>query len=119
MSKRKPLSLNFFLEKAKAEQEHISNAPKTVITVVKTLLNKYLEAGTLEVDDILKSIKTGTSEAGYWTIILEDDIYLQKGNLSLEEIAWLVGYRSYSGFQLCFKRHFGKTPSQFRKEKTG
>ena len=57
MSKRKPLSLNFFLEKAKAEQEHISNAPKTVITVVKTLLNKYLEAGTLEVDDILKSIK--------------------------------------------------------------
>lgn len=46
------------------------------------------------------------------------EIYLRDGEKSLEEIAWLVGYRSYSGFQLCFKRHFGKTPSQFRAEKT-
>jgi AraC-like DNA-binding protein len=47
------------------------------------------------------------------------EIYLQDADKTLEEIAWLVGYRSYSGFQLCFKQHFGKTPSQFRKEKTG
>ena len=46
------------------------------------------------------------------------EIYLRDGEKSLEEIAWQVGYRSYSGFQLCFKRHFGKTPSQFRVEKT-
>lgn len=46
------------------------------------------------------------------------EIYLRDREKSLEEIAWQVGYRSYSGFQLCFKRHFGKTPSQFRAEKT-
>lgn len=44
------------------------------------------------------------------------DIYLQKGNLSLEEIAWQVGYRSYSGFQLSFKEHFGITPSARQRE---
>ncbi len=46
------------------------------------------------------------------------EIYLQDKEKALEEIAWLVGYRSYSGFQLCFKRHFGMTPSQFRERKT-
>lgn len=46
------------------------------------------------------------------------EIYLQDREKSLEEIAWLVGYRSYSGFQLCFKRHFGMTPSQYREDKT-
>lgn len=60
----------------------------------------------------------------YKTIIIRRrmelaEIYLQDADKALEEIAWLVGYRSYSGFQLCFKKHFGKTPSQFRKEKTG
>ncbi len=46
------------------------------------------------------------------------EIYLQDKEKTLEEIAWLVGYSSYSGFQLCFKRHFGMTPSQFRERKT-
>ena len=40
------------------------------------------------------------------------DIYLHDSDKSLEEIAWQVGYRSYSGFQLCFKKHFGITPSE-------
>ena len=42
------------------------------------------------------------------------EIYLQDPEKSLEEIAWLVGYRSYSGFQLCFKRFYGITPSDRR-----
>jgi len=44
------------------------------------------------------------------------EIYLENPEKSLEEIAWQVGYRSYSGFQLCFKRYFGVTPSEKRKE---
>ncbi len=44
------------------------------------------------------------------------DIYLRRDDLSLEEIAWQVGYRSYSGFQLSFKEHFGITPSAWRKK---
>lgn len=43
-------------------------------------------------------------------------IFLRDPEKSLEEIAWQVGYRSYSGFQLCFKRHFGITPSQCRQQ---
>lgn len=59
----------------------------------------------------------------YKTIIIRrrmelSEIYLQEGGKTLEEIAWLVGYRSYSGFQLCFKRYFGMTPSQFLQRKT-
>lgn len=43
------------------------------------------------------------------------DIFLQDLNKSLDEIAWLVGYRSCSGFQLCFKKYFGITPQEKRK----
>ena len=43
-------------------------------------------------------------------------IYLANPEKSLEEIAWQVGYRSYSGFQLCFKRYFGVSPSEKRRE---
>lgn len=43
------------------------------------------------------------------------DIYLRDPKKSLEEIAALVGYRSYSGFQLCFKRYYGITPQEKRR----
>lgn len=42
--------------------------------------------------------------------------YLEEGTKSIEEIAALVGYNSYSGFQLCFKRYFDITPSEMRKQ---
>ena len=42
------------------------------------------------------------------------EIYLQNPNKTLEEIAYEVGYLSYSGFELCFKRYFGMTPTKKR-----
>ncbi len=42
------------------------------------------------------------------------EIYLQDPGKSLEQIAYEVGYRSYSGFELCFKRFFGMTPQKMR-----
>jgi AraC-like DNA-binding protein len=42
------------------------------------------------------------------------EIYLQDPDKSLEQIAYEVGYRSYSGFELCFKRFFGMTPQKMR-----
>ena len=42
------------------------------------------------------------------------EIYLQDPNKRLDAIAYEVGYRSYSGFELCFKRYFGMTPQQKR-----
>lgn len=44
------------------------------------------------------------------------EIYLNNPKLQLDEIAFKVGYRSYSGFELCFKRYFGVTPNQKRNE---
>ena len=44
------------------------------------------------------------------------EIYLSNPKLQLDEIAYKVGYRSYSGFVLCFKRYFGLTPNQKRNE---
>jgi len=42
------------------------------------------------------------------------EIYLQNPDKPLDEIAYEVGYRSYSGFELCFKRYFGITPTKKR-----
>ena len=42
------------------------------------------------------------------------EIYLNNPNKPLDEIANDVGYRSYSGFELCFKRYFGITPTKKR-----
>lgn len=47
------------------------------------------------------------------------EIYLRDPNKTLEEIAWQVGYRSYSGFQLCFKKYFGIAPSERREQLLG
>lgn len=43
------------------------------------------------------------------------DIFLEDPEKSLEDIAREVGYSSYSGFNLAFKRHFGITPRERRK----
>lgn len=43
------------------------------------------------------------------------EIYLRDSSKSLEEIARQVGYTSYSGFNLAFKRYFGITPREHRK----
>ena len=55
----------------------------------------------------------------YKTIIIRRrmelaEIYLQNPDKTLDEIAYEVGYRSYSGFELCFKRYFGITPIKKR-----
>lgn len=42
------------------------------------------------------------------------EIYLKDSKKRLDEIAYEVGYRSYSGFELCFKRYFGVSPQQKR-----
>ncbi len=55
----------------------------------------------------------------YKTIIIRlrmelAEIYLQDPDKRLDQIAYETGYRSYSGFELCFKRYFGMTPQKMR-----
>ena len=40
--------------------------------------------------------------------------YLADDNLSISQIAWLLGYREVGAFSHAFKRHTGKTPRQAR-----
>lgn len=44
------------------------------------------------------------------------EIYLHDSDKTLDEIAYEVGYRSYSGFELSFKRYFGIIPKKKRAE---
>ena len=44
------------------------------------------------------------------------EIYMMDPNITLEDIAWKVGYKSYSGFQLSYKSFYGVTPSERRKQ---
>ena len=45
--------------------------------------------------------------------------YLQDADLSISEIAWLLGYREVSAFTHAFKRWTGKTPRQARSQENG
>ena len=40
--------------------------------------------------------------------------YLRHGDLTISQIAWLLGYREVSTFTHAFKRWTGMTPRQFR-----
>lgn len=44
------------------------------------------------------------------------EIYMMDPTITLEDIAWQVGYKSYSGFQLSYKGFYGVTPSERRKQ---
>ena len=44
------------------------------------------------------------------------EIYMMDPGATLEDIAWKVGYKSYSGFQLAYKTFYGITPSERRKQ---
>ena len=57
----------------------------------------------------------------YKTIIIRRrmelaELLLRDRSKSLEEIAWQVGYRSYSGFQLSFKNYYGISPNLRRQQ---
>lgn len=59
--------------------------------------------------------------ADYKTMIISRrmelaEIYLKDFSKRLEDIAYEVGYRSYSGFELCFKRYFGMSPQKMRSQ---
>ncbi|MBP7550291.1 MAG: helix-turn-helix domain-containing protein [Gemmatimonadaceae bacterium] len=42
-----------------------------------------------------------------------------QGNLSLTEIALRVGFSDQAHFSRSFKKHFGETPSERRKDRLG
>jgi AraC-like DNA-binding protein len=45
--------------------------------------------------------------------------YLAETELSISEIAWLLGYQEVGGFSHAFKRWTGRTPREIRGHATG
>ena len=48
----------------------------------------------------------------------EAKLYLQRGNKSITEIAFLVGFNDLNYFSRVFKKFTSLTPSQYMKNKT-
>lgn len=100
----------------------------------KWIIEQYIEknfSGAASIDGLARELYLSQRQtrklvhkylgSDYKTIIIARrmelaQILLRDTDKSLEEIAWQVGYNSYSGFQLCFKNHFGITPSKMRQQ---
>ena len=71
-------------------------------TSVRTLQSNLSEAG-LKFSDILERVRTELAKS-----------YLKQDQLSLDDVADLLGYSEQSSFGRAFKRWTGETPKQYR-----
>lgn len=104
-------------------------APDDLITRVKQLVADGLESGDTELESIAKRLHTSgrtlrrrLSELGTHHRALVDDVrgalaeqYLANEQLSLEDIAYLLGFSDPSAFHRAFKRWSGQTPNEHRR----
>lgn len=91
--------LSRLLPHAEANQ---SNVAKQLAMSTRTLSRKLRKEG-LAFTTILDETRSALA-----------DRYLTERNLSVSQIAWLLGYREVSSFNHAFKRWTGMTPQQFR-----
>ena len=91
--------LSRLLPHAEANQ---SNVAKQLAMSTRTLSRKLRKEG-LAFTTILDETRSALA-----------DRYLTEHNLSVSQIAWLLGYREVSSFNHAFKRWTGMTPQQFR-----
>jgi AraC-like DNA-binding protein len=64
---------------------------------------RWLSLEGLTFSEVLEGLRCGLAER-----------YLADGNLSISQIAWLLGYQEVSAFTHAFKRWTGKTPREAR-----
>ena len=104
--------------------------PPSLIEKVERLIVDRLSNAEARVEMIAKELgmsprslaralaKLGTSFAAILEMLRKDlaDKYLKQGDLSLTEIAFLLGYADVSAFNHAFKRWTGNTPKQVRNQ---
>ena len=100
----------------------------TIVERVQDYVRGSLPSGTCSIERCAKklgtSIRTLQSNLGDYGLKFSDilerqrielaKIYLEQGQLSLDEIAVLLGYSEQSSFGRAFKRWTGATPQRFR-----
>jgi AraC-like DNA-binding protein len=107
---------------------HAAQAPPLVETVERLIAERLtkgeagLDAAATELGMSSRSLSRKLAELGtsFNAIVasLRKDLahrYLQENNLSLTEIAFLLGYTEISTFSHAFRRWTGKSPVAFRR----
>ncbi|MBO6758366.1 MAG: helix-turn-helix domain-containing protein [Roseibium sp.] len=122
----------YALVEAAALSEIQANVSRTdPILRIKTAINEHLKTGTCTLEQVAESV--GKSQRSLQRVLelhgtsfrqLTDDIrrsiaarYLQESDLSLKEIAFLLGFSNLSSFSRAVKGWYGTSPSQMRKRK--
>jgi len=104
-------------------------APDDLVTRIKQLVADGLESGDIELEGIAKKLHTSGRtlrrrllELGTNHRALVDEVraalaeqYLANERLSLEDIAYLLGFSDPSAFHRAFKRWAGRTPNEHRR----
>lgn len=96
-------------------------------------MREQLCAGDLNIASIAKSMAVSERtlqrrledlELSYSKVLSEvrhevSETYLQEPNVSIAEVAWLLGFSDQSSFSRAFKRWTGRTPGAWKKAHTG
>jgi AraC-like DNA-binding protein len=102
-----------------------------IIFQLKSILPEALRRQSFRIDDLAKQLNMSTrtlqrklKEAGHsYKSLLDDtrrkiaELYLADNTLSMNEIAFLVGYQEQSSFNHAFKSWNGVSPSAYRDKK--
>ena len=114
------------LEIGKIDQQFIVKAIQVVETNLENAefdVVQFESALNMTNSTLYRKIKsiTGTSPTDFIrNIRLKNScLLLQKGTMNISEVAYAVGFNDPKYFTRCFRKEFGKTPGDYRKELDG
>lgn len=115
------LLLNFFSPLTSSDNDHRASLAKHWIdshVVAPINIRQLAQYCHLSISQLQRRFKqmTGQSMGEYWRVkkLQHAQMLLCKNHLSIEEIAYEVGYENLSAFSRRFTQSFGMSPSQWR-----
>lgn len=106
--------------------------PHAVVTSVRRLLSQLMSSGKADQGEVARRMNVSAStlqrqlraEGTSFRAVLDGtrrglaEVYLQEGDLSHAEIAYLLGFADQSSFSRAYRRWAGTTPRAFRSKRT-
>ena len=97
---------------------------------VRAVLRNEMKGGTVSAEQVAKRLglsartlqrRLDACSTSYAEVLANERLavaegYLKKGEISLDEIAWLLGFSEQSAFARAFRRWTGKSPGAWRQE---
>ena len=110
------------------DDEYIKSVVDSVVMFLKeNLYSKIIIADIVKRFSISKSVLesyfksyTNCGVMKYFSVLRlkESEILLKTTNLSIADISFSLNFFSCSHFSKCFKKYFGMTPSEYRKNRS-